>query len=129
MKNHRIDVPDDKYYFKSDGNGGFLISKSMLSVVIMVIVLCGYIVNSVMTYSAMQYHIEDNTNAIMYFEDYIKDVEIEHPKRMLELTSQINANDKEIEVLKTQIDYITQGIDDIKETLTHQSISTGTRTQ
>lgn len=117
MKAHNINVPDKPHYFQRDGNGGFLISKSMLAMVVTLLVLSGYVINSVMAYSTMQNQIEDNTESVRHIDDYINTADIENPKIIKDITASINDNREDISIIKTKIDYISESVTEIKETL------------
>ena len=116
----------DKHYFERDGNGGFLISRSMLAMLVTILVLSGYVINSVMAYSSMQYTIQENKESVIEIQNYIDQTKVEHQSRLEMLTSAISDNNRDIKVIQTKLEFIQSDITEIKDAVkTKTTISQG----
>ena len=112
------------HYFERDGNGGFLISKSMLAMIVTLFVLGGYVFNSVMTYAIMQSNIEDHNTKILSIESYLETVSADHQIRMAYLIGEISQNHEDVQIINTKLDFISDDLKDIKATLKNTNTDT-----
>lgn len=95
------------HYFRSDGNGGYVVKKDTLYIILGIISLCSLLIGVGVAYAGV-------VNDVSYLKEQYKVAGPEHTQVIKDLDTRVALCEKNIEITKNDIGYIKADVSEIK---------------
>ncbi len=95
------------HYLRSDGNGGYIVKKDTLYIILGLITLVSFLVGIGIAYASV-------VSDVSYLKEQYKEAGPNHTEIINKLDDRIKATEENEKVLNTKIDYISSDVTEMK---------------